>query len=75
METQGGFCGALAAGAADTARWVPEAVGALTAACAGAPLVLDPLGALVVGAAVGAVVVMAISAVAGPAGRRGLGRG
>jgi hypothetical protein len=49
----GGVCGALAAGAVDTARWAPEALAAVGEACARAAMEPVPPGGVAVPLATG----------------------
>jgi hypothetical protein len=80
----GGICGALAAGALDVSRWLPEAVAALERRCAlggdaltplaapaGTPGAWPALGALGLAGTLAVVAVSAAVAVAGGAVPRG----
>jgi hypothetical protein len=77
----GGVCGALAAGALDVSRWLPEAVAALERRCALGDLALAPLAApagmpgawpaLGLAGTLAVVAVSAAVAIAGVAGPRG----
>jgi hypothetical protein len=73
MELSGGVCGALAAGALDVSRWLPEAVAALEQRCAlGGGAFAAPPRAPWAWPVLGLAAVTAVAvAAAGGAGRRG----